>query len=523
MFASLPLISLILLWLIFWKPKQDWRSAVLSAAVVLGILITAFTEILSLFRLITFPTVLFLWVFTVIVLSVMYYRLIKQGARSRPIPKIPKLTPVLWVLVGGIGFVIVTVGLVALIAPPNTWDSMTYHMARVVHWIQNRSVAHYPTYYAAQLVHPPFAEFAIMHLQILSGGDRFANLVQWFSMVGSTIGVSLIAKQLGANLRGQIFASVFCATLPMGILQGSSTQNDYVVAFWLVCLTHYVLSVFTYKVPPIRLVGAIGATVGLALLTKSSGYLYAFPFMIWLFLAYINRLRWKMWQPFSIVTVMLLGLNLNHYLRNFNLYGSPIATAEYSEHYKIEVYSLPTWISNVIRNLSLHADIIRHLGLQGLITPLTGKVARFVELIHGGLGIDINDARTTFPAGSYRVPGLSFDENIAGNPLHLLLIISAIIAFAFHRKLRVHKKVIGYLFTVIVGFFLLCLMLKIQQFQSRHHLFIFVIFSAFVGLVLSKIKNFHIVTFMEKRLLKKWFSNAKFMSKNGHQSQLQFC
>jgi hypothetical protein len=33
----------------------------------------------------------------------------------------------------------------ALLAPPNNWDSMTYHMARVAHWKQNRSVDFYPT------------------------------------------------------------------------------------------------------------------------------------------------------------------------------------------------------------------------------------------------------------------------------------------------------------------------------------------------------------------------------------------
>jgi hypothetical protein len=88
-----------------------------------------------------------------------------------------------------------------------------------------RSVEHYPTSYVPQLYHPPGAEFAIMHFQIISGGDRFANLIQWLSMVGSAIAVSLIAKQLGANLRGQVFAAVFAATLPMGILQGSSTQT----------------------------------------------------------------------------------------------------------------------------------------------------------------------------------------------------------------------------------------------------------------------------------------------------------
>ncbi len=72
-------------------------------------------------------------------------------------------------------------------------------MARVVHWIQNQTVAHYPTNIPYQLVLPPWSGFAIMHFHILHGGDQWANFVQWFSMIGSIIGVSLLAKELGAE------------------------------------------------------------------------------------------------------------------------------------------------------------------------------------------------------------------------------------------------------------------------------------------------------------------------------------
>ena len=246
MLASLPLISLILLFLIFNDSQRDWRSSLLSSAIIWGILVTISTESLSILRLLTLSGILTVWLSIITVLTGIYYQLIKTKKRSFNLSSIDlslikRIPPVSLVLLAGITFIVTIVAVIALVAPPNTWDSMTYHMARVVHWIQNRSVIHYPTYFAGQLVYPPFAEYVIMHLQILSDGDRFANLVQWFSMVGSIIGVSLIAKQLGANPRGQIFAAVFCATLPMGILQGSSTQNDYVVTFWLVCLSHYIL------------------------------------------------------------------------------------------------------------------------------------------------------------------------------------------------------------------------------------------------------------------------------------------
>ncbi|WP_071188526.1 4-amino-4-deoxy-L-arabinose transferase [Trichormus sp. NMC-1] len=502
MLAGLLFTSLVLIFLVFHNSERDWRSSVLSAGVVWGVLVTFFTEFLSLFQIITFGWILALWLLTNMTLGWIYYRLIKTGKRRLYLPQIPKITPVTLVLLVGVTFIIATVSLIAIVAPPNNWDSMTYHMARVVHWIQNRHLAHYPTYYSAQLVHPPFAELAILHLKILSGGDRFANLIQAFSMIASIIGVSLIANQMGADRRGQILASVFCATLPMGILQASSTQNDYAVCFWVVCLAHYILLTLPYRNPPINLTLGIGASCGLAVFTKSSGYIYAFPFMVWFFLWYVNQMRWKMWKPISIISVIFLSLNVSHYLRNFSLYGSPISAAEYSIDYKPEIYSIPTWISNIIRNLSLHADIVRHLGLQGIIEPTIGKVAKLITIIHGFLGVDINDPRITHPPNSYTgVPGLSFDENVAGNPLHLLLIFLAIGIFICYKKLRNNREVMIYILCLIFSFLLICWMLKFQLYQSRHHLTIFVLFSAFVGLVFCQIWNRHIITIIAVILL----------------------
>ena len=499
MLAGLPLISLVLLFLIFWNPDEDWRSATLSSALVWGVLVTASTEILTLFRFLTFGSVLTWWLLAVIALGFIYYRLIRKKKRSLPLLTIPKISPVLLVLLGGVVFIAVTVGVIAVVAPPNNWDSMTYHMSRVVHWIQNHSVAHYPTYFLAQLFYPPFSGFAIMHLQILSGDDYMANLVQWLSMVGSILGMSLIAKQFGADGRGQIFAAVFCATIPMGILQASSTQNNYVTGFWIVCLAHYVLLVLPYKTFPTRLSLAIGASLGLAILTKSSGYIYAFPFMVWLFLSKLNPMGWKLWRPISVITIVFLSLNFSHYLRNIDLFDEPLGLAKFNVGYKMEIYSLPTFISNIIRNLSFHVDIVRALNLQDFITPITGKVAKLISLIHLGLGVDINDPRIT--AGVYRVPGISFDENIAGNPLHFGLILITIFVFIANKNIRKRLDIWGYLLALIGGFLLLCLLLKIQIYQSRHHLPIFVLFSAFVGLVFSQSWNRRAITFMAVILL----------------------
>jgi hypothetical protein len=498
-FILLPVFNLILLVLFFSRKALDWRKSVLLGAIAWGCSVTAITESLSWFNLLSFSGLLLSWsAINIALIGLCIFRLkqdrssVRVGLISNLIQNL-KLPAICGIWLAGATCFIATVGLIAIIAPPNTWDSMTYHMSRVAHWEQNRNVAHYPTYNLPQLFHPPFAEFVILHLQILSRSDRFANLVQWFCMVGSAIGVSLIAKQLRANLQGQIIASVFAVTIPMGILQASSTQNDYVVCFWIVCLAHFVIQSVQQKLDFSNSL-AVGASLGLAILTKGSAYLLAFPFIVFLFLVKLRQMGWKIWKPLLVVSMLFLILNFNHYLRNLDLFGSPLGTpSDFAKEYKIEVISLPTFVSNLVRNLSLHADIVRTLNLENFITPITGLVEKAIRILHSIIGMDINDPRTTHPAGSYQVPGISFDENTAGNPLHLVFILVAIALFLIHNRLRSQKSLLLYLMATTSGFALICLLLKLQPYQSRHHLSIFVLFSAFVGVVFTQALNRYFV------------------------------
>lgn len=471
MFIAFPLIAFILLFLIFHK-TESWRSAVLSAAIFWGLLVTALTETLSVFRLIEFTPVLAGWIITDIVLIFLYLK------KRQPIApfNFRENPPFLYVLLGGVVLIAATVGLIAIVAPPNNWDSMAYHMPRVMHWIQNRSVEHYPTNYLPQLYQSPWAEFTIMHFQILSGSDRFANLVQWFSMLGSLIGVSLIAKELGANLLGQIFSTVFCVTIPMGILQASSTKNDYVVAFWLVCLVYHIFNAIKSNTQSLSSF-KIGASFGLAIFTKGTAYIYSLPFLIWFILALIKQFRWQIAKPVLTVFSLAFLINLGHYTRNLILFGSPLYSPP---EYEIDVISIPTLISNIIRNMALHMAIPFGLFNNELIE-------KAIINFHNLLGLNVNDPRITSPGVVFGIQWLPTFEDTAGNPLHFYLILLAIAIFIIARNLRKQPYIVEYLITLIGAFILFCLLLKWQPWQSRLHITLFVLFSAFVGVVLSKL------------------------------------
>ncbi|MBD2440675.1 glycosyltransferase family 39 protein [Nostoc sp. FACHB-110] len=487
MFVILSFIALITIYTLVHKENVDWRGSIAATALIWGILITGITELLSLMQSINFVSFLGIWGLIDIILGLMVFKLkakvLQKNTNWQFKFHLPTEKSMSW-LIGGTIFIIAVVGLIAIISPPNNWDSMDYHMSRVVHWMQNHSIAHYPTSYTPQLYQSPWSEYAILHLQILSGGDYFANLVQWLSMVGSIIIVSLIAKQLGAKLRGQVFSAVVAATIPMGILQASSTQNDYVVAFWIVCLAYYTLLV-TQAGKQISWANCfyIGSSVGLAILTKGTAYFYVFPFVVWLLMAYIKRLRWQVWQPVLIIGFISLLLNIGHYLRNYDLFASVLGEPSIYENDNLGINVL---ISNVIRNLSLH-----------LGTPLgffNGNLNKLIQVIHIFLGLDVADTRTTFSRnffvpGGWSTLGLTGNENSAGNLFHVLFFCLTSFVFAGKKSLRKQRYIFAYYVTVICTFLLFCYVIKWQAWNSRLHLPFFVLISPFIGLVLAEIKN----------------------------------
>ncbi|MBM4043980.1 MAG: hypothetical protein FJ279_02615 [Planctomycetes bacterium] len=480
MLVIVPLLCFTLTVLSFLKKEGSWRRSFLCAGVTWGLLLTLITEVLSVPRLLTFGGVLGSWV---VAAFAAFAVLLSIRGQMKGLPKPAHLSPVSVALLACVAVTVSAVGLTAFVAAPNNFDSLTYHLSRVVHWIQNRSVAFYPTHITRQLHRAPWAEFAILHLQMLSEGDRWANLVQWFSMVGSILGATLIARQLGADLRGQTLTAVVCATIPMGIAQASTAQNDYVVAFWLVCLAHFALA-FQQSRNGINGLG-VGASLGLALLTKATAYLYAIPFLLWFLVSAVAALRRQAWKPVLAAGILALSVNAGHFARNWDLYGSPLGVTQDGVcgefRYANEVFSLPTFISNVVRNLALQMG-----------TPsrrLNASIEEATHRVHALLGVDASDRRTTLAGTRFGLPRFAISEDYSFNPIHALLILAASAALLAKSRSRAPRIPLAYWLCVGAGFLLFCFYLKWQPWHSRLHLPSLVLFSPVVALALSWIRN----------------------------------
>jgi hypothetical protein len=271
---------------------SGWREAFAAAAIAVGAFIALSSEALSLIGALTQPVLVIVWLaaFTFLSVHVQKRGLIKQAVGwHREGLELGKVSKTERALLAATGIFASVLFFVAGVAPPNTNDSLSYHLSRVMHWIQNQGLMHYSTAIDRQLWMPPWAEMAVMQLYLFKGDDGLSNLVQWFSMGASLIVVSLIARRLGAGGAGQVFAALFCVTLPMGILQATSTQTDYATAFWLLCLAYFALLAHQRKPSAVEWV-LLSLVVALGVLTKGTYYTFALPFLVWLLFSTLRRL-----------------------------------------------------------------------------------------------------------------------------------------------------------------------------------------------------------------------------------------
>lgn len=473
----LPLLFLLLLAYRFREGGDSGTDALVKAAVALGLSVVAVTEVLSLFRLLHFLAVCMVWAVAIILVL----RLRNRGRRhpSSAGPSAEATTGLLPLTV--LAVVLTTTLLIALVAAPNTWDSMTYHLGRVSHWIANQSVAHYPTNIERQLWLNPFAEFGILNLQILSGGsDRFANLVQWCAFAGSLVVISGIVTRLGGSRVGAVAAAVFAATTPELILQSTSTQNDLVAGFWLLCVVFLGIGISNEvgESQSRTTVLWAAAALGLALLTKPTALVFGAPFLIWLA---IRALR-----PGGTgidVRSVVLGLVLfvtpiaPHLLRNWSVYSNPLGNPKTLKQLRRETLTAGEAVADLIKNLSPHFAMRSRESSEKLEHKVVAMGKRVLKV----------DLYKNEGWGVFRIPDSNTHEDWAGNPLQLVFGTVAI-GWVLARWRRAPSAAV-YAACAALAFLLFCLVFRWQSWSTRLQVPFFLVLPPVIGVAVSGMRK----------------------------------
>lgn len=467
--------------------QECLRSAFLKTSVIHAVIIAIVTELLSLNQSLTFEWLVFYWGLLALINSSILIFLIYFKRRRIGISQIKHKIVIFWrrqdmaSLIAVFGAIIVaTICLVAaLVIPPHNYDSMTYNLPRVMHWIQNRSVAHYPTHNLRQISFPPGTGYIITHLQILSRSDRFVNCVQWLAFLGSVLGTSLIAKNLG-SIQSQSITALVCASIPMAIMQSNTPQTDLTVSFWLVCFAYFIFRTDSYSKPDLFW---LSASLGLAILAKPTGIIFGLPLII--------VLCFRIWRCFPnckvifrsiritlVILVISLSFSLPSYWRNYETFGKFIGIDLGTTNTKI---GLSQFTSNILRNLALSM-------------PVAG-FWQFIENLHKFvLNININEPDTTFQTNYFKYDTvwwrliLPEDENYVGNPVHLTLLCIAIVTFISGSVLGKNKKlsrILSLIISNIIGFLLFSLLIKWQVWGNRLLLPLYILNAPVIGYFIS--------------------------------------
>ncbi len=413
--AALPI--LFFLFSIFWffpDPQKDFREAIIKGSVAGGLVIVGITELLSFFKIINFSALGVLWVSVFAVAAISSRKnLLKLQIR-------PTLTTMKsWesaVLLSMI-FILSVVGFLTFYCPPNNFDALTYHLSRVEHWVQNQTLAHFPTNDVRQLYSNPFAEMVILHFRILTDSDLFSNSIQFFALIGCLIGATLLAARMRIKRKGQWLTAIFCLTIPMAILQGSSAQNDLVVSFFLLCFTVFLVD--WVESGKLQDCSFMALSLGLAILTKGTAYMFGLPFFVFIVIWAFKR----HWQQFLatmlFIALLILAPIAGHYSRNFSFCGAPMGS---QAGIRSEA-NLTNTISNIIKVVATNFS-----------TPslaINENIEEGVALLHDLFDLKPDTRKSHYLNMSFYLLFVPFHEDVAGNPLHIFAIMLSLLFIFF--------------------------------------------------------------------------------------------
>ena len=412
-------------------------SIAARVAVVAGLLVYGITETLGLFSLLRRETIATAW----IVAALLLWRRVPRPAAWSPHGR--WFEAACFALVAGIAVVLLVT---AIVSPPNSADAMAYHMPRVVYWAQAGNVAFFPTTYFNQVSLPPLAEYFMLHTYLLSGGDGFVNLVQWFGFLGSACGAALVTRSLGADSRMQAFAALFAATIPVVPLQASGAKNELVLATYLLLAAHFLLEGRLFW---------FAAALGLAVATKSTAYLFAPPLLaVCVWTARRNPLRVA-----AAAILGILALNMPLYVRNYRLSGSVLgfdsAQGDGKFRWRNDRFGWDVTVSNALRHFSEQ--------MGGRSEDWNRFVYRRVLDAHAALGLDANDPATTWPDERFTPPRNANHEANAPGRWPLAFLAAGVLVACVRRR----WAFVWHAAAVLTGYLAYCAFLKWQPFMSR--------------------------------------------------------
>ena len=383
-----------------------------------------------------------------------------------------------------------------LLYPPNNWDSLTYHMSRIMYWIGNESVDYFPTHILRHLYQPPFAEYFILNINVLNGNDFLSNSVELFFLIQCLVVIYATLSMFQTARLLKLLALFLAVTVPAVELQSTTTKNVIVCAFFVLSALFYTLKIF--KNNSVNNSVFLGLSVGLGFITKGTAYVFMAPILAFYGFRVLSvSLKEKSIKPIglgALAMVLALSLNIKHYSRNYALNESFLNIDDTeAKAYANEKMNGKLLFSNLIKNSGLH------LGY-----PVEEYCDTLIRKTHKAIGVSIDDKNLNYLGIPYQSARAAVThEDYVTNTVHFILWVFAFFFLVFHFLFsKTRNKTEMIIVAVLVAQILLFTgYLKWQPWHTRLHIPIFILLVIPITMACQKAKWYRGIVWVSMPLL----------------------
>lgn len=478
------------------NPSIGFKELILKTVLIFSGYIVFITELLSLFKSLNLISVAISWAALSLILILF---LLKD--KTKTFATLKHIKDITFNYYKSLSFpsrtllFLITAGLLSLliqglIYPPNNWDSLTYHMSRIMHWLSNESVSHFPTHVLRHLYQPPFTEYVIMNINLLNGNDYFSNSVQLFYLTFSIIGIWSILDYFNCSRFHKLLAAFLLITIPSAELQATTTKNDIVCGFFVIVALYYCIK--TYYEINIKNFTYLGLAVGLAIFTKGTAYLFLAPFLvfwvIFLFHKLVQTKNLKIITNCLVILFTVLIINIGHFSRNYMVNKSILTVDNIeSKGFTNENRSASQFASNLLKNFGLQIEF-----------PFQKRYDPWIREIHKKYNVNIDSPDANWLQIKYQgTKEFETHEDYIPNTIHFFLIIfcSLIIFSTGIINPKIYIKELLLLIIVLLQLVFFVFYLKWQPWHTRLHIPIFMVSTLLVAVVSKQFRWFSILLF----------------------------
>jgi len=230
-------------------------------------------------------------------------------------------------LIGAINLILV------IAIAPHEWDSLTYHLPRMAHYLQQNNLKYFDANYWAQVTHPKNSTLLLLYTFLALGhNENLLQLVQYFSYWIIFLGVYGIARKIGLDRVQGLFSALVGSLLIDTVMQATTTQNDLIIAAYFASATYFLFAFRETRNRKYLCLTAIG--IGIAIGTKASSLL-TMPSVILISLAVTRtnskRGIWLKDLSFlfgSIIFALCIFAIPSGYIENYRLFGNPMGNQD---------------------------------------------------------------------------------------------------------------------------------------------------------------------------------------------------